>query len=214
MMNRRHVLAATLMAATALLAPPLAAQVTPASLTPQDQADLRRIESYLNSLTTVQAEFVQVSNGANYATGIFYLKRPGRMRLEYDPPVPYLYIADGTWLTFFDRELDQRSDVLLGSSIADFITRSNVTLSGDVTVTGIQRSEGRIGVELVQTSDPGAGRLTLNFQLDPLLLTSWTVLDAQGTRTQVDLTGLTQGVALDNSLFVTPQSGPSAAGGR
>lgn len=211
-MKRRHLLAASAALSLTLLAGPLAAQ-TPASLTPQDQADLRRVEAYLNSLTTVQAEFVQVSNNTNYARGIFYLKRPGRMRLEYDPPVPYLYIADGTWLTFWDKELGQRSDVLLGSSIADFITRSDVRLSGDVMVTGIQRDGGKLGVKIVQTADPSAGSLTLFFQLDPMLLTSWTVVDAQGVVTQVDLTGLQPGVALDNSLFAAPAQDNSVGGG-
>jgi outer membrane lipoprotein-sorting protein len=197
-----------LFGAAALFAlPPRHALAGPAALTAQDRADLRRIEAYLNGLTTLEARFVQVTNGTDLVEGIFYLKRPGRMRLEYDPPIPYLYVADGNWLTFYDADLEQRSDAPLGSTIADFITREDVRLSGDVTVTGMRRGQNLISVSLVQTSDPEAGTMTLNFTAEPIMLQSWTVRDAQGVTTQVDLTGMIPGVELANSLFVAPRKG-------
>lgn len=184
---------------------PASAAVQQARLTAQDQADLRRVEQYLGGLTTAQATFVQTTNNADLVRGFFYLKRPGRMRLEYDPPVPYLYVADGTWLTFYDADLKQRQDAPLGSTIADFITRADVRLSGDVTVVGVSRGSNRLSVQLVQTDKPNDGRLTLNFTLEPMMLESWTVVDAQGTTTQVDLTGIQPGVELANSLFTIPR---------
>ncbi|HEY9347744.1 MAG TPA: outer membrane lipoprotein carrier protein LolA, partial [Inquilinus sp.] len=133
------------------------------------------------------------------------LKRPGKMRLEYDPPIDYMYIADGTWLTYYDAELRQRKDVPLGSTIADFITRSNVRLSGDVTVVKVSRGNNLLSVQLVQTDKPEEGSLTLNLSTNPMLLQSWVAVDAQGTVTQVDLTGMQPGVQLDNKLFVVPR---------
>ena len=197
---------AAALAALLIAAAPAVAAVQPAKLTPQDQADLRRVEQYLGSLTTVRADFVQTTDNADLVRGHFYLKRPGKMRLEYEPPISYMYIADGTWLTYYDAELRQRSDVLLGSTIADFITRANVRLSGDVTVVGLSRGNNLLSVQLVQTDKPDEGRLTLNFTATPILLQSWVVVDAQGVVTQVDLTGLQPGVDLDNSLFVVPRN--------
>lgn len=189
----------------ALLALLLLALPARAQLSAQDQADLSQIEAYLNSLSTVEAHFTQLHPVEGTYTGTFYLKRPGRMRIDYDPPAPYLYIADGTWLTFWDKQLEQRSDVPLGSSLADFITRRNIRLSGDVTVTGLQRTDRTIEVTLVQTDDPGAGQLTLVFNRNPLMLTSWRVVDAQGQTTQVMLRDLQYGMQLPNNLFVVPE---------
>ena len=196
---------AAALAALLIAAGPATAAVQPAQLTAQDRADLQRVEQYLGSLTTVQADFVQTTNNTDLYRGHFYLKRPGKMRLEYEPPISYMYIADGTWLTYYDAELRQRKDVPLGSTIADFITRANVKLSGDVTVTKVSRGNNLLSVQLVQTDKPDEGSLTLNLSINPMLLQSWVAVDAQGTVTQVDLTGMQPGVQLDNKLFVVPR---------
>ncbi|KGM31291.1 LolA family protein [Inquilinus limosus] len=199
----------TLAAALAalLLAAGPAAAVQPAQLTAQDRQDLARVEQYLGSLTTVQADFVQTTNNTDLYRGHFYLKRPGKMRLEYEPPISYMYIADGTWLTYYDADLRQRKDVPLGSTIADFITRANVKLSGDVTVTKVSHGNNLLSVQLVQTDKPNDGALTLNFTANPIILQSWVSVDQQGNVTQVDLTGIQPGVQLDNKLFIVPRRG-------
>ncbi|MBW8724291.1 MAG: outer membrane lipoprotein carrier protein LolA [Inquilinus limosus] len=196
---------AAALAALLIAAAPAAAAVRPAQLTAQDRQDLARVEQYLGSLTTVQADFVQTTNNTDLYRGHFYLKRPGKMRLEYEPPISYMYIADGTWLTYYDADLRQRKDVPLGSTIADFITRANVKLSGDVTVTKVSRGNNLLSVQLVQTDKPDDGSLTLNLSTNPMILQSWVSVDQQGTVTQVDLTGIRPGVQLDNQLFVVPR---------
>lgn len=191
---------ARLFAAAALFV----ATLLPASaqeLTQEDWNDLARVEQLLESLTTVQARFTQISETQGYAEGDFYLRRPGRMRIEYDNQ-PYLYVADGFWLTFYDKDLDQRSDALLGSTLADFITREDVSLTGDVTVISVRRSSEELAVDLVQTDDPGSGMLSLIMHREPLALKRWVVLDSQGYSTEVYLQDITYGVDLSNRLFV------------
>lgn len=190
--------------AALLLAGPVNAQT---AIAPQDSETLRRVEAYLQSLTTVQARFVQHSEAGGFAQGTFYLSRPGRMRIEYDPPIPFLYVADGFWLTFWDDELKQRTDVPLGSTLADFLIREDVSLAGDITVRDLRRSSrfGEVEVDLIQTDDPGAGMLTLVFNAEPMAFKRWTVLDAQGLFTEVTLNDPAYGVALEDSLFIAPR---------
>lgn len=197
----------------ALIAVPLIAMglslVQPAAaqeLDAQDMDDLRRVEMLLESIDTLQARFTQVSETQGYSEGDFFLDRPGRMRIEYDDQ-PYLYVADGFWLTFYDEELDQRSDALLGSTLADFITREDVSLEGDVTVVDVRRSSEELAVDLVQTDDPGAGMLSLIMNRDPMTLKRWVVLDSQGYSTEVYLQDIQYGVDLPGSLFVVRQGG-------
>lgn len=195
-----------LLAASALLVGCLASAVATAQNSPQDRADLARIAAYLNGITTMQARFTQVADNGATAQGDFYLWRPGRMRIDYDPPVPYLYIADGFMLTFWDAELGQRSDVLLGTTLADFITRENIQLTGDITVRALRRTADAIEIDLFQTDDPAAGTLTLVLRANPMQLSSWTVVDAQRARTQVILNDARYGVPLQSNLFVAPTS--------
>ncbi|MEM1401250.1 MAG: outer membrane lipoprotein carrier protein LolA [Pseudomonadota bacterium] len=175
-----------------------------ADLSRADQLELERVERYLNELTTVKARFTQLASTGEVANGTFYLSRPGRMRLEYDPPIPFLYVADGFWLTFFDTELGQRNDVPLGRTLADFITREDLTFTGDVTVTSVKADDGGVIVDLVLTEDPGQGTLSLVFDKRPLSLSQWHVADAQGTVTQVLLDTPEFGVNLPNRLFIIP----------
>lgn len=192
------------LAALVLALAPVLATAQPLRLSPEDQTAIARVEDYLNGITTMQARFVQVTGAGAMAEGDFYLSRPGRMRIEYDRE-PFLYVADGFWLTYYDKELGQRSDVMLGSTIADFITRENIRLSGDVTVTGVRQDEHSIEIDLVQTDDPGQGTLTLVFARNPLQLRRWVVLDAQGQRTEVALSEIRTGMSLDRRLFVVPR---------
>ena len=176
-------------------------------LSAEQWADIARVEAYLSELGTVQARFVQSSSAGGFAEGTFYLKRPGRMRIEYEPPVPYLYVADGIWLTFWDGELEQRWDAPLGSTLADLVVREEVDFGGDVLVRDVRDTEGWLHVEIQQAGDPQAGHLTLIFTDDAqgLALTAWEVLDAQGIRTRVDLIDPQIGVDLSNRLFVAPR---------
>ena len=56
-----------------------------ARLTTQDKIDLKRVEKYLESLSTLKSEFLQVSSNGSVASGKLYMSRPGKLRFEYDP---------------------------------------------------------------------------------------------------------------------------------
>ena len=81
------------------------------------------------------------------------------------------------------------------------LLRERVVLSGDVTVTGVDRAAGMLRVALVQTSDPRAGRITLVFGERPFQLASWVVVDGQGATTRITLSEIEPDVALDPQLF-------------
>lgn len=190
---------------TALAAGPAGAQGIAAQLTPDQTVSLSRIEAYLETLTTAEARFTQVTDTEGVARGTFYINRPGRMRIEYDPPIPYLYVANGTWLTFYDTELEQRTDVPVGSTLADFVIREDISFTDDVTVTSFYESADTFDIDVVQSEDPGAGTLTLTFQKLPMQLLRWRVVDAQGTMTDVFLDEAQFGIPLDGDLFRIPR---------
>ena len=74
----------------------------------QDQADLARIEAYLNSIRSLKARFVQTASNGSTASGVALLQRPGKMRFQYDPPTPFLLVANHGFLTFVDSQLNRR----------------------------------------------------------------------------------------------------------
>lgn len=188
-----------------LVASPAAAQEAPpaaAKLDQAQQADLKRISEYLNGITTLQARFIQIASNGSYAEGNFFLSRPGRLRIEYDPPVQQLIVADGSWLIYYDKKLDEVSYLGLDSTPAGIFLRKHIDMTGDgLVVTGLSRDPGVIRVGLVQKDDPLSGHVTLVFADKPLALRKWIVVDAQGVQTTVALLGVQTGIKLDPKLF-------------
>ncbi len=191
--SRRHLL----LAAAAMF--PLTARAAP--LTPRDEADIARIEAYLNSLKTLKAHFIQVTGDGQTSEGTAWLQRPGKMRFQYTPPSPFLLIAAHGVLTFNDSSLQQTSNIPLSRTPLGILLADTVTLSGAVTVTAIERVPGQLQVSLVRTESPGDGSLTLIFADNPLALRQWTVIDAQRRETHVTLYNVQLGGSFDQQLF-------------
>ena len=213
-MLRRRTL---LLSATAL---PLMARATPSlsapNLSPQDKADIARVEAYLNGLKSLKAHFLQVAQDGGVSEGTAWLERPGRMRFEYDPPVPILVVGDGTFVIFHDKELGQIDRIPLGATPLAFILRDEVKLSGGLSVDKVERQRGVLRVTLFDTARPKEGRLTLTFSDGPLTLRQWQVIDAQGKATNITLNDVALNETLPGRLFVfidpSPRGGSS--GGR
>jgi len=198
-----------LLAAAALSAPVAAAKVkAPLPLTAEQQAQLPAVETYLNGIKTLKSQFIQSSDdGAPLQTGTFQLWRPGRMRIDYDPPNANYIVADGSFVYFWDAEVKEQQNAPIGSTLADFLLRDKISLSGDVVVTAMSRDEGLLEVTLVQAKEPGQGSLTLVFEERPFGLRKWRVLDAQGRTTEVALQNPQFGVSLDKDQFFFRDSG-------
>jgi outer membrane lipoprotein-sorting protein len=198
-MNRRTVLFSSLLAPLVAMAD---AHAQPRfQPTPQDKADLARVEAYLNGIHTLKAHFLQIGPDGRPSEGTAWLERPGRMRFEYSPPTPFLLIAAHGLLVFQDKSLAQTSNIPLGRTPLGMLLADQVKLSGDVTVIGLQRQPGQLQVTMTRTDSPGEGTLTLVFADNPMVLRQWVVVDAQRQETKVTLYNTQLGGQFDQTLF-------------
>ncbi|MDT8345234.1 MAG: outer membrane lipoprotein carrier protein LolA [Thermohalobaculum sp.] len=193
MKRRDFILGAALAAALAAPGAALAQAVDP--------RDLARITNYLNGTTTLMGEFVQVGPDGDLSTGTFWMRRPGRMRFEYDLPNPALIIADGTWVGIYDRGLETLDRVPLGQTPLDILLRDRVDLRREGVVTAMERSDGQIRVRAIDPDAPDQGSITMIFADNPLELRQWVVVDAQGLTTTVALSDLRANVAIEGEKF-------------
>lgn len=208
--TRRHLLArfgvlAGGLALTSFIHQKARAEAVPANLTAQDQADLQRIQDYLNNLTTMRAKFQQYSERGGIGFGTMYLKRPGFIRIEYEPPSPMLIVSDSVSLHYYDPELDQINRVPVSSSPIWFLLKKKVVLGGDVTVTAFERAPNSFLVTIRQTDDAEEGKVMLEFGDKPLELRQWTVVDAKNQEVRIGLFNAQFGLDLDQQLFRVPK---------
>lgn len=165
-------------------------------------ADITRIEAYLSNLTTIVADFNQVSPNGELSEGKFYLKRPGKMRWEYKPPTPILLVSNGKVITYYDSELDQVNYVPVDDTLAGFLAQERINLNGGSTkLIGFEVMNSVVRVTLVQTDKPDEGSLTLEFTDKPLQLRQMIVADAGGERTRIQLQNAEFGKKLPDKLF-------------
>lgn len=183
-----------------LVSGPAAAQTGAVALTQADEADIARIEDYLNRIGTLESRFVQfTATGA--AEGQIYMSRPGDLRIEYDPPTPVLMVASGRLMMYHDSALKQTSFLPVNRTPAAFFLRENVALRDGLTITAFERGPGSLRLTLVEAESPEAGSITLVFEDQPLRLAKWQIVDFQGQRVEVVLLQPRFGVSLDDSLF-------------
>lgn len=197
------VLIAAAIAAAALLLPKKAEAKDIIGLSAAEKTQVQRIEKYLNAIATLSSRFMQVTDTGQFAQGEFLMARPGRMRIDYDDPVPILIISDGTWVMYKDESLDQISTLPFAQVPASMFIGANVDFFGDdLMVTNFEDDAGALRLTLQRSEDPSEGSLTMVFEANPMQLKKWSVIDAQGVTTTVSLLGPRFGDTFANDLFV------------
>lgn len=196
------------------LAPVAVQAALPAALdTPDNREFVGKLEAYVNSVSTLTGRFHQESSNGAKDQGVFYMKRPGRMRLEYASPM--LLVADGESLVYYDKKLDQISYLPQSSQPASVILDKNFSLENPksgIRIKDISRADGLLELSLSTDYERQAGVMTLMFRESPIALYGWRVKDAQGITTFVHLSDVEGGAELDNSLFKITRRG--AFGGK
>ena len=185
-----------------------AAAATAVRLSERDKADVSKVGAYLNGIRTLRARFFQFGPRGGVARGTIFISRPGRLRVQYDPPVKVLLVATPIWLIHYDGELDQVSYLPLNSTPAGFLVQKRIRLTGKVHVTAIKRERGRLFVTIAESRNAQKGKLTLIFSQNPLTLREWRVLDPRGLPTRVTLRNTQTGIKLDRKLFQFVKPGP------
>jgi len=80
-------------AAVSLTPAPLRAQASPAA--PAASGDLANAVAALRAIATMRADFIQTDRNGRQVRGVLTLKRPGKIRFQYEKGVPMLVVADG-----------------------------------------------------------------------------------------------------------------------
>ncbi|MDC0431782.1 outer membrane lipoprotein carrier protein LolA [Paracoccaceae bacterium] len=167
-----------------------------------EKISLRDLSAYLNGITTAEFEFSQINDDGSVSQGKIYIKRPGRMRFEYNPPNNALVLASAGRLAIFDDKGNQDPVIYpLKRTPLAIILAKNIDLASSPMVVG---HEVERAVTVVSVEDPGhpdQGRVELVFIGPEPVLRQWVVRDASGGTTTMILGDFQTGMALGSSLF-------------
>ncbi|MCR5878140.1 outer membrane lipoprotein carrier protein LolA [Phenylobacterium sp. J367] len=190
-------------AVLALAAAPFAAGSASAqTISPADKALVDRAVAYLEGLREARGRFVQTDARGQRSTGALYLKRPGKARFAYDPPSGLTVVSDGGNVAVHDARLKTFDRYPLQSTPLSLFLAKTIRLDRGVTVTRVSRMAGGFSITARDGAKKTAGQITLTFTDAPLALAGWTVQDAQGRSTRVQVQGLQAASGLAADLFV------------
>jgi outer membrane lipoprotein-sorting protein len=195
-----------------MLRPLLLALAAPAALVVAGSAafaaapvPLAQVSQHLRAVTTMTADFAQTDRAGKVLTGTLTLKRPGRIRFQYEKGVPLLVVGDGKALIMIDYSVKQVSRWPIGNSPLSVLLDPSKDLSRFARV--VPGNDG--GPLLVEGRDPKHpefGTITLAFARvagapGGLELLGWPVLDAQNNRSSVRLSNQRFNVPVSDQMF-------------
>jgi outer membrane lipoprotein-sorting protein len=184
---------------TALLAPFALLLPWPAMA---EKLSLRALSDYLNSLTTLEADFTQINADGSISTGRIYMRRPGRVRFEYAPPDRSLVIAGSQNVAIFDAKSNQPPEQYpLRRTPLNLILAADVDLARANMVVGHDTDGPSTRVRAQDPEHPEYGTIDLIFTADPVELRQWVITDDLGAQTTVILGEMRKGVELSGGLF-------------
>lgn len=166
-----------------------------------EKLSLNELSTYINSLVTVQADFVQKNDDGSTATGVLTLKRPGRMRLSYGGENDPLVLGSGGQVAVFDpgsNEPPQRFP--MSQTPLSLILEQNVDLSRAKMVVSHTEQNGDTVVRVQDPEHPEYGSIDLIFGDTPVLK-AWVIHDEGGGSTTVQLTKMRLGGTVRDAEF-------------
>ena len=158
----------------------------------------KSIEDKLNSITTLQADFVQEDSKNKILKGTFYLSRPGKLKFSYEEPSPFLLIADGDSLIYEDHITQKTSYFPLTAGPAALLLQKEIRFGENYKVLTIE-TEGPLLKVSLEGEEGFQG--ILYFDPSSLDLRGWETLDVQGNRIKIFLSNRKLNTKLLDSLF-------------
>ena len=180
-------------ASAMLIAPPVVAA----------SGSLAQVSAHLRAVDTMTASFTQTDRTGKSIGGQLSLKRPGKIRFEYDSPATIEVVADGSSVAVRDSKLATQDLYSIGQTPLKFLLRDRINLGQDIRITGasMEPEGARIAFEDKSTLG-GTSKITLFFDKEVQALKRWRIVDPQGFTTIVDLTNLDTARRVDPRLFV------------
>jgi outer membrane lipoprotein-sorting protein len=214
MINRRLAIGALALALFAAASPTLARPAPPAApLSADDQALVTRALAYLDGVKSAKGHFVQTDSRGNVAPGTFYLQRPGRARFDYDPPQRVTMASDGVVVSIWNLRLKTFQSYPLSATPLGIFLAKEIRLDRGIKVVQVQHGVAGFTIVARDTRRQSEGQIALSFSEGPLRLQGWTVTDAQGLSTRVNLTDFAQTAPMDQGFFrpANPYAKPNTA---
>jgi outer membrane lipoprotein-sorting protein len=185
--------------ALALIALPAFVAAAPAP------SELAQVQAHLAAIQSMTASFTQTDRNGKMLAGTLSLKRPGKIRFQYEKGVPILIVADGKSLWFLDYSVGQKQRWPIGGSPLGVLLDPSKDI-GRYAKMMPTADPSVLSVEVNDPRHPEYGQIDMIFEKNAagpagLRLRGWVALDAQNNRTTIRLSDQRFNVPISDGTF-------------
>ena len=167
-----------------------------------EKISLSNISDYINGLKMVEADFEQVNSDGSIDAGKLYIRRPGKMRLEYEAPNNALVIAGAGNVAIFDDKTKNGPTIFpLKKTPLNLLLKKDVNLMENKMISEhIEKNKNTF----IVVQDPerlSQGKIEMVFSNQPILLESWTITNQSNQKTKIMLNNLHEVAKIPLYLF-------------
>lgn len=166
---------------------------------------LAAVQAHLKQTSSMTADFAQTDRNGQRLTGQLTLKRPGKIRFQYQKGIPMLIVGDGSRLSMIDYEVKQVQSWPVKNSPLGALLDPDRDMARYARIISTGNDE-VVSVEVKDPKRPEYGTITMVFVRDAtapggLRLRGWVALDTKNNRTRIDLSNQRFNVAVADSAF-------------
>lgn len=167
-----------------------------------EKFSLIELSDYFNQLNTLQANFLQFADDGSVANGILSIKKPGRLRIDYDKPENLLILASGGRLAIFDPKGDPEpiSFPLRVTPLA-LILSKQLNLVDSSNILSHEYTQNETSLSLFDPEHPERGHIELIFSGNTPTLDRWVIHDESGSITLMSIEKYRENISLNEMQF-------------
>ena len=171
-----------------------------AEVTLPKNKSIKLIKDYLGDIKTLQAEFSQTNQTEDIMTGIFFLKKPGKIRLSYDPPQNLQIVSKQQAVLIFDPKNGGSGPLTypLHSTPLSFLIKNDLSLF--INENGKSLELGNLIIFKVRNPQYN---LSIEFNKNPVSLLGWEFENQMGELIKIRLNNIHKNKYISDEIFKT-----------
>jgi len=175
---------------------------TSASILSADPYSLEKLSEYLTNLKFLKATFLQVNSDGSKSSGSILVKRPGRMRFDYDKPDNTLVLVAAGALAIFDPKGDNEPMTYpVRNNPISLLLKSEIDLINSGMVSNYKKDLEEAVLTIKDPTKPKRGSVELLFLGAQPELKKFTVKNENGTSTSIALEDIEYPKNINDTLF-------------
>ena len=171
-----------------------------AEVTLPKNKSIKLIKDYLGDIKTLQAEFSQTNQTEDIMTGIFFLKKPGKIRLSYDPPQNLQIVSKQQAVLIFDPKNGGSGPLTypLHATPLSFLIKNDLSLF--INENGESLELGNLIIFKVRNPQYN---LSIEFNKNPVSLLGWEFENQMGELIKIRLNNIHKNKYISDEIFKT-----------